>query len=107
MDFNRHQFTEKATDDFYEILDYITNTLYNPIAAKKFFAHVFDALDKLCLFPRSCPLVENEFIKRKGVRKALIDNYILYYVYNEVESVIIVLRILYGGMNIDGILNTI
>lgn len=106
MGSSRYQFTNKAKEDLDMIINYISNNLCNPSAAKSFFEHLFDYLDNLCLFPESCPLVENEFIKRKDIRKSVIDNYILYYFYDKDDSIIFVLRIVYGKMSINEILKT-
>ena len=107
MDSKNYQFTSKANEDLDEILNYFSNELSSPMAAKNFFVHIFESLDRLCLFPESCPLVDNEFIKRKDIRKSVIDNYILYYIYDKENSLIIVLRIVYGRRDINKILKSI
>ena len=107
MDSNHYEFTLKASEDLDEILNYISKDLCNQEAAKKFFNHLFADLDRLCLFPESCPLVDNEFIKRKDIRKSVIDNYLLYYSYDKEKALITILRIVYGKRNVFDIIYNI
>ena len=55
-------------------------------------------------FPESGSPVVNEFVPNMGIRKKLVDNYIMYYLPDSAEKMIFVLRIIYGRRNIDEIL---
>ena len=101
---NNYSFTEIAKDDLDKILNYIANDLCNQIAAKDFYKNVKDKIDYVCNFPESCPLVENEFLKRRDIRKVVINNYIMYYSYSKEQSTIFVLRIIYGKRELTDIL---
>ena len=107
MVFNHCKLTEKAYEDLVSNLNYIPNNLGNPAAAKRFFDHVFNSLDKLCLFPMSYPTVDSEFIKRKDLRKLIIDNFLAYKTYDAANSTVSVLRIVYGRRDILEVLRHI
>ena len=47
-------------------------------------------------FPFSCNYVADEFLKNNRYRKLIIDNYIVFYLVNEEEQQVIVMRVLYG-----------
>jgi len=101
---NHYQFTNKATEDLHELLNYISDVICNPTAAKLIFEHIFKKLDTLCSFLESCPVVDNDFIKTRDVRKAIVDNYLMYYVYDRENKIIIVLRIVYARRDVSEIL---
>ncbi len=101
---SRYIFTNKAIEDLDSILGYIYGVLCNPKAAKDFYDDVFKSLDNLTSYPESFPLVDNEFISRKDVRKLPIDNYVLYYTYDSKKAIISVLRIVYARRDIDELL---
>ena len=102
-----YSFTEKAEQDFDEILRYISFDLANPIAAQNLGRKIFEKIDIVRSFPESCAIVENEFLSDKTVRKLLVDNYIIYYKANHDEKIITIIRIVYGKRNLDEIIKTI
>ena len=102
-----YSFTEKAEQDFDEILRYISFDLANPIAAQNLGRKIFEKIDIVRSYPESCAIVENEFLSDKTVRKLLVDNYIIYYKANHDEKIITIIRIVYGKRNLDEIIKTI
>ena len=95
------RFTDTAEADLNETLDYIASNLHNPKAATDFADKITAAMDRICSFPESCPLMNNEFLPETRVRKKLIGNYALYYLSVESESIIHVLRIVYQKRDIN------
>lgn len=69
----------KASQDLEEIFKYISIDLSNPGAAKKLISEFLEAFDRICLFPFSCPLIDELFIKEKDIRKLVVDNYVVFY----------------------------
>lgn len=104
---NAFQFTDAAKEDLDNTLSYISKELCNPIAAKNLFEKIEKKIDMICDFPESCPVVENEFVVRKDIRKSIVDNYIIYYIFEEDKKIISILRIVYGRRNLDEILKLI
>lgn len=102
-----YRFTEKAAQDLDQILRYISVDLANPQAAKNLGQLIFEKIDAVRLFPKSGAPVDNEFLIDKAVRKALADNYIIYYKEHPKEKIISVIRIVYSKRNLDEILRNI
>ena len=101
-----YRFTEKAEQDFDEILRYISVDLANPIAAQNIGRKIFEQIDTVRAFPEFGTSVDNEFLADKTVRKLLVDSYIVYYKTHHDEKIISVIRIIYGKRNLDEILKT-
>ncbi|MDW7669905.1 MAG: type II toxin-antitoxin system RelE/ParE family toxin, partial [Bacillota bacterium] len=55
-------------------------------------------------FPFSCNYVVDEYLKKKGYRKLIIDNYIAFYLVNEEERQVVVMRVLYGRQKYESLL---
>lgn len=104
---NSFQFTDIAKEDLDNTLSYISKELCNPAAAKNLFVKIEEAIDRICDFPESCPVVENDYVVSKDIRKAVIDNYIMYYLFQEDKRLVSILRIVYGRRNLDEILKLI
>ena len=99
-----YRFTEKAEQDFDEILRYISATLVNPTAAQNLGKKIFEKIDVVRAFPESGASVDNEFLADKTVRKLSVDNYVIYYKAHYDEKIISILRIVYAKRNPDEIL---
>lgn len=54
---------------------------------------------RLTGFPYSGSVLLDEFLKSKGYRKLIVDNYIVFYLVNELEKQVVIMRILYGAQN--------
>ena len=104
MGSNSYCFTDKAKSDLDEILDYLSSHLGNAPAAKSFYDGLFSKIDSICAFPNSCEEIANGYAKRRGIRKALVGSYVVYYVYDEGSNLIVLLRIVYGARNLEEIL---
>lgn len=84
----------KAAEDIVNIVEYIEKELFNPKAAKNILVQLQNAINNISDFPYSYPLVENEFIKEKIVRKAPVGKYIIFYLLEDNE--VFVLRVISG-----------
>ncbi|MBE6548779.1 MAG: type II toxin-antitoxin system RelE/ParE family toxin [Ruminococcaceae bacterium] len=102
-----YRFTEKAVQDFDEILRYMSVDLANPAAAQKLGKNIFEKIDIVRVFPDSGAPIENEFLSEKTVRKLLADNCIIYCKTHYEEKIISIVRIVYGKRNLDEILRDI
>lgn len=100
MDNNYKIIIEKyAQNDLKEIYNYISNTLSNRYAAIKLLNKINDKFNNLSSFPKSVPLINNEYVKNRNIRKLLIDNYIAFYEVDEIKHEVRIIRIMYGMMN--------
>ena len=96
------KFYPSAERDLEEIFQYISVKLCNPDAALNLINEFGKAFDNICYFPESCPLVNNDIIKDKTMRKLIVNNYIAFYrVKNEEVQV---LRVLYSMRKYEVIL---
>lgn len=93
-----------AKKDLIDIYDYISNTLCNNKAAIRLLNKINDKFEEIKIFPKSAPLINNEYVKNKNIRKLLIDNYIAFYEIDEINLEINIIRVIYGMMNYIDIL---
>lgn len=56
---------------------------------------------RLSEFPLSGSFVEDENLKNKGYRKLIVENYIFFYIVNEQQKEVVVMRVLYGRQKYD------
>ena len=91
-----------AQADLESIFDYISVALCNPAAALKQIDDFEKAFDNLKIFPKSCPHIDNEYVKDKTLRKLVVNNYIAFYRIRENEIQII--RVLYGMRDYENLL---
>jgi len=99
----KYKFTQKASEDLDDVLNYISVNLCNHLAANDLFNHIFKTIDNIINFPLIYPIISNEFIRRKDVRKAIVDNYNLYYIVE--NNIIYVLRIIYNKRGLTKIIS--
>ena len=88
-----------ARIDMEQIFEYISADLSNPSAALKQINDFEKAFDTVCVFPESCPLINNEYVKDKSLRKLIVNNYIAFYRIKDHE--IQVVRVIYGMRNYE------
>lgn len=91
-----------AQADMESIFSYISSELKNPTAAVKQMDDFEKAFDNICTFPESCPMIDNEYVNDKKLRKLIVNNYIAFFRIKERE--VQVIRVLYGMRNYQEIL---
>ena len=79
--------TETAETDIDDAFMYISETLGNPDAASDLADGLEKQIDKICKRPLTGKLVENDYLRRPDVRRFLVDNYIAYYIIDEIVLV--------------------
>jgi toxin ParE1/3/4 len=101
------EYSEKAKRDIEGIFLYIALTLKMPETAKKQFNHIVGVISGLNTFPLRNPLYEHEPWKSKGLRFVPVDNFIVFYLPNESEKTVYIVRVMYGGRDIQHELETL
>lgn len=96
--------TPKAEEDLDEIYGYIFGTLSAAMAADKLVDHIEKAIMRLKEYPFYCQYVLDEPLKTRGYRKLIVENYLVFYLVNEAEEEVVIMRILYGASNYQNIL---
>ena len=91
--------TKNATNDLIEITKYISNELLAPYTAKKLLKNIRVAVTNLAQMPTRHALVNDKKLALQGIRKLLVDNYIVFYIVSEESNTVKVVRILYSRRN--------
>ena len=98
------KFSTKASEDLEQIYIYIAEKLFADVAADRLLNKIEDGIMRLRDFPYSGSFVLDELLKSKGYRKLIVDNYLVFYLVNEIEKQVVIMRILYGAQNYQDIL---
>ncbi len=90
--------TPKAAGDLESIYIYISEELFATSAATNILERIENGIMGLREFPFSCNYVSDEYLKSKGYRKLIIDNYIVFYLIEDEEekNQVIIMRVLHG-----------
>lgn len=94
-------YTAKAQDDLKEIYEYIAFGLQEPMTARKLYGSIASAKHTLDTFPLRNALFEKEPWQSRGLRKLPVGNYLVFYTVDEEKKNIHIIRIMYGGRDID------
>ena len=105
MAFKEYDFelTETAECDVDAAYEYIAEILGNPDAASDLADELEIQIDKICKRPETGRLVENEFLRINEVWRFLVKSYIAYYLIDDEDEKIVILRFVYSGRNQDKI----
>jgi addiction module RelE/StbE family toxin len=87
--------TEPAKNDLKEIGHYITEELLEPAIAIKLVDKIGDVVLSLEEMPHRNTPVSDERLSSSGIRKQLVENYIIFYKISEAKKIVTVIRILY------------
>jgi len=85
-----------AVLDLYEILDYITDVLKAPESAKRVVLSIEEKVMSLSFMPTRHQIVNDEPYASMGVRLIPVENYVAFYIVDEVKRKVHVFRILYN-----------
>lgn len=86
-----------AFKDLDSIGDYITNTLMAPESAEKLIDKIFAQFERLKCFPFSGNILKSEIPLEETYRTCIVDNYIIFYIIDEDNQLITIMRILFGS----------
>jgi len=98
------KFTPKASEDLEQIYSYISGKLFAEIAAGNLLEKIESSIMRLKYYPYSGSFVLDESLKSRGYRKLIVDNYLAFYLVNEPEKQVVIMRILYGAQNYQDLL---
>jgi toxin ParE1/3/4 len=98
-------YTDDALADLQEIYEYIAFTLLEPMTAERQSERILDAADSLENMPMRHRLCDKEPWRSRGLRVLPVDNYLVFYLPNEANSTVAIIRIMYGGRDVDEQLN--
>ncbi|MCL2422088.1 MAG: type II toxin-antitoxin system RelE/ParE family toxin [Defluviitaleaceae bacterium] len=96
----KYEFSPLAVDDLTEIFEYIALASSSIQIAENLIDEMQTAVENLCDFPFSHPLVKDSILRKKGYRLLVVKNYNIFYVVKEKR--IIIRRVLHGKRNFEG-----
>ena len=96
--------TDIAEEDILSTIEYIINILKAPMAADNLLDDIERQEEILENMPHIYPFVPDEYLARRRLKFVMIKNYILFYIVNEDEKSVNVVRFLYGRRDWKNIL---
>lgn len=99
-------YSEDALNDLREIYTYIANELLVPETATAQVVRIRKEVRSLDFMPARYALVEWEPWHSMGMHQLPVNNFIVYYLVDDEAGTVTVVRIFYGGRDIEGIVNS-
>ncbi len=99
-------YTADAYRDLQGIHRYIAVELQEKTVAKKQMARIKKEILSLCALPERHGGVDWEPWSSMGVRRLPVDNYIVYYMVDQQKALVYVIRVVYGGRDIEDMIST-
>ena len=96
--------TNVAEKDLNEIIDYISKKLFAPKAASEFLDKIELYYENIALNPLMFPSCESINLKHKNYRKAVLENYIMFYKVDDVNKTVYIMRFVYAKSDYFGII---
>ena len=93
-------YVKEAIEDMDCIYNYISNELQSPTVAAKHISTIMSSIRNLEDMPMRHRLYEEEPWYSRGLRFFPINNYIVFYVVDELTREVAILRIMYKGRDI-------
>ncbi len=91
--------TNKAEEDLIAAADYIEFTLLNPKAADDLLDKADKELGSLTEMPQTHRLVDDPFLKSLGIRFIMVNNYMAFFLIDEEEETVYIVRFLHEKRN--------
>lgn len=99
-------YSAEALNDLRKIYAYIAYDLLVPEIALDQIGRIRKEIRLLDIMPNRHKLVEWEPWHSMKIHQLPIDNFMIYYLVDDEELNVIVIRIFYGGRDIEGIINS-
>lgn len=96
--------TKRAEKDLRSISEYIAIELMEPITARNTIAQISEAIFELEQLPFRHGLVRDERMAGNGIRRMIVDSYLVFYVVSDRAETVTILRILYGKRQWEALL---
>ena len=95
----KHEFSPLAERDLNETFDYITLELSSSQAAVQLIDSIQTAVENICVFPYSRPLLKDKILRGKGYRLLIVRNFNIFYIVE--RQTVIIRRVLHGSRNYE------
>ncbi len=91
----------QAERDIFETMEYITNELCNPTAAKNLFSEIAESVERISVLPYAMPTIKNnEITLGKEYHWTSVKNFLLIYKIVEEQKEIRIMAFLYGKSDV-------
>ena len=95
------QISEQADNDLRGIFEYIAFELLAPENAAGQLDRLEEAISNLDHMPEKYRLYEREPWRSRGLRVFPVDNYLVFYIPDTETKIVTVIRVMYGGRDVD------
>jgi len=85
-----------AERDIYEAVSYIKEILFQPEAARRIYNEIKTQISLLSEMPQRFAVMTEEPYRSMGMRKTAAANYLIFYIIDEEEKTVSVVRVLYN-----------
>ena len=99
-------YSAEALDDLRGIYTYIAKELLSPETAASQIWRLRKEISSLHFMPARYAFVEWDPWHSMGMHQLPVDNFIIYYLIDEETTSVLIVRIFYGGRNIEGIISS-
>jgi plasmid stabilization system protein ParE len=94
----------RAGADIEEIYAYIAHTLQAPHAAEALLGKIDTAINSIPQNPYLYPKSYNEILAAKGYHRVIVKNYLIFYLIDDTERTVNIMRVLYGSRDLEELL---
>lgn len=101
MNLYRVEYSQEALVDIKSIYTYISQILHAPLTARRQVNRIRKEIRDLEAFPTRYVLVEWEPWASMKMHRLPIDNYVVFYLVDEQAMSVKIVRIVYGGRNLE------
>lgn len=101
MNLYRVEYSQEALVDIKSIYTYISQILHAPLTARRQVNRIRKEIRDLEAFPTRYVLVEWEPWASMKTHRLPIDNYVVFYLVDEQAMAVKIVRIVYGGRNLE------
>ncbi|WP_026394981.1 type II toxin-antitoxin system RelE/ParE family toxin [Acetobacterium malicum] len=95
------EITEQADDDLREIFEYLAVEVQSPQNASGQLDRLEESIMKLDQLPERFRTYDKEPWRSRGLRIMPVDNYCVFYIQDESNHIVTIIRVLYGSRNIE------
>lgn len=99
------RYAPQALEDLKDLYVYVAHSLRAPGTAKSLTTRIRKAIRELERFPEKHPTVEWEPWKSRNLRKMPVGNFVVFYRVDEPAGEVMVIRIVYGGRDMERVLD--
>ena len=93
--------TNQAKADLISIYRYIANNLQSPQTAEGQLSRLEKAIASLDTMPERYRVYDHEKWKDRNLRIMSVNNYLVFFIPSQEEKTVAVMRIMYGGRDVD------